>query len=139
MHDPAHLPTVREGCVVEGFIPRFVWSEAHRDGSAHSQPDCEQLSSEAVAGSGRKHEDLVADVVPEEVGVVVRSGPEAVRYENAAGYGLAPRAVAVLVDRPRIGSARVVHLSVTIRVVVTAFAEVPAVVGAGLCAICLLP
>src|SRR5215212_2235881 len=77
MHDPAHLPTVREGCVVEGFIPRFVWSEAHRDGSARSQPDCEQLSSEAVAGSGRKHEDLVADVVPEGVGVVVRSGPEA--------------------------------------------------------------
>jgi hypothetical protein len=47
--------------------------------------------------------------------------------------------VAVLVDRPRIDSARAVHLSVTIRVVVPAFTEVPAVVGAGLCVICLLP
>src|SRR5829696_4635621 len=132
MGDAAHLAAACEGGVVEGSIRCSVGSELHGDGGARSRSAGEQFSCEAAAGYGRQLEDPVADVVPEEVGPVVGSGPEAVGHEGSACYGLAPRTVAVLVDGSGVGFARAVHRAGARRVVVTALAEVPAVIGAGL-------
>lgn len=134
--DAADLAATGVGGVVQR-LPAAGGPEGHRHGAAGTQPGDEGRLRPAATRDGRQPEDRAAHEVTEHIGALELRRPDPVRHEGAARDRLATVVVRVGVDGvaqagrgPAVGGRSVGAGSL---------AQVPAVVGAGLEIVDLLP